>query len=195
MQTDTLFRYASMILGLFSFAIEGWIARHYHSFDPSLPYSRRVFDRYYYWFVFTAIFLSFFFANLFARMFHIGSIPLMYAVPMGVLFFVVGYGLRIYAIRHLKSAFSVVLRVEKDQKLVRSGPYKYIRHPSYTGSLLASIGFAIASGLPLAIVLVALSVLFLQLKRIYSEEAILTTHFPEYLQYREQTKMLIPFVL
>ncbi|MEY2340810.1 isoprenylcysteine carboxylmethyltransferase family protein [Acidithiobacillus sp. IBUN Pt1247-S3] len=175
--------------------IERWVYRTHHSYDPSQHYSRKTFDRYYFWIFGGVMFVDFFLGVLLSRFLSIERIPPGVAVAVGVLFFVFGYAIRLYAIQYLQSGFSVILRIEKGQQLVCSGPYKYVRHPSYSGGLLAVIGVGISSGYPPVMLLVALSTLFLQLKRIRSEEAILCAGFPEYEKYCHNTKKLIPFVL
>lgn len=84
---------------------------------------------------------------------------------------------------------------QKDEpELVTSGPYHLIRHPIYSGILLALLGTALAMNVEWLILFAALGVYF-----VYSatmEERIMMTSFPTtYSSYRARTKMLIPFVL
>ena len=59
---------------------------------------------------------------------------------LGLIFIVSGVVIRIIAIRTLGIFFTVNLAIRNDQKLIKKGLYKFIRHPSYTGSLLSFIG-------------------------------------------------------
>ncbi len=84
---------------------------------------------------------------------------------------------------------------EKDQpELVTSGSYRFVRHPIYSGLVLATVGTALAVSLGWLVVAGVIGVYFG-----YSavmEERILTEQFPEaYPCYQAQTKMLIPFLL
>ncbi|MGH7094060.1 MAG: methyltransferase family protein, partial [Stellaceae bacterium] len=81
--------------------------------------------------------------------------------------------------------------VKEDHSLVRDGPYRWVRHPIYTGMLLALLGTALAIGewrgfLALACALVG--VLF----RVHAEEARMAETFSEYAQYRLRTSALVP---
>jgi protein-S-isoprenylcysteine O-methyltransferase Ste14 len=78
--------------------------------------------------------------------------------------------------------------------LVTTGPYRYIRHPIYSGIILGLLGTALATTLYALIAVAVLAGLF-----IYSatrEERFLAGEFPDaYPPYRARTKMLVPFLL
>jgi protein-S-isoprenylcysteine O-methyltransferase Ste14 len=81
-----------------------------------------------------------------------------------------------------------------DPDLVTSGPYRRVRHPIYSGILLALLGTALATNLYWLIALGVLGVYFVYSAKV--EERLLTASFPStYPSYRTKTKMLIPFVL
>ena len=83
---------------------------------------------------------------------------------------------------------------KNDPELVTSGPYRFVRHPIYSGLLLAIVGTALATNLSLLIAAAVLGIYFAYSARV--EERLLTTSFPvAYPGYRARTKMLIPFVL
>ncbi len=65
-----------------------------------------------------------------------------YAV--GLLLICLGLALRWISILQLKKYFTVTVTISEDHQLIREGLYKYIRHPSYTGSLLSFFGLGIA---------------------------------------------------
>ena len=85
--------------------------------------------------------------------------------------------------------------IKRDHELIQSGPYAMVRHPIYTGLLLAVLGTALTLGNLAGIVSIVLcSIGFLM--RIPTEEAAMTVQFPDaYPAYRRRTKALIPFVL
>jgi len=80
-----------------------------------------------------------------------------------------------------------------DPELVTTGPYRYIRHPIYSGIILAAIGTTIASGLSWILVVVLLGAYFIYAATV--EEHIMGRLFPEsYPPYKRSTKMLVPFI-
>jgi protein-S-isoprenylcysteine O-methyltransferase Ste14 len=81
-----------------------------------------------------------------------------------------------------------------DPELVTSGPYRFVRHPIYSGILLGFAGTALATNAYWWIVFAVGLIYFVYSARV--EEGIMTSAFPStYPGYRERTKMLIPFVL
>ena len=106
-----------------------------------------------------------------------------------------GLAVRVWAIATLGAAFRTTVEVEPGQAVVSSGPYRWVRHPSYTGLLAVVAGFAIATGswpgLAVAVVL-ALPAL---VRRIGIEEAELTRVLgDDYRRYRAGTARLVPRV-
>ena len=85
-----------------------------------------------------------------------------------------------------------VASVFENHELVRSGPYRYLRHPIYAGFLIAMLGTAITIG-TLASYLSVLVGLIAFLLRIRIEEALMLSQFPEaYRAYQRETRALIP---
>ena len=83
--------------------------------------------------------------------------------------------------------------MKERHELVTNGPYAYVRHPIYTGMLLAVFGTALTGSYFAIMVLVLASVVFLS--RIPREEKIMMDLFPnEYPSYQARTKRLIPLV-
>lgn len=114
---------------------------------------------------------------------------------IGLLLFVGGIILRWYSIARLGRFFTVDVAVAREHRLVDSGPYHFIRHPSYTGALIAFLGFGLCLGNWLSLLIVMLPILGAFLWRIQIEEsALLESLGDDYRAYINRTKRLIPFV-
>jgi protein-S-isoprenylcysteine O-methyltransferase Ste14 len=112
-----------------------------------------------------------------------------------ILFLFFGFSIRIYAVVLLGKFFSANVGVRKNQKLVKEGIYKYIRHPSYLGEIMCFTGVAIAFFHPIASFTAFVFPVIAFLIRIKIEEKILEKSFcNEYHKYRLKTKKLIPFI-
>jgi protein-S-isoprenylcysteine O-methyltransferase Ste14 len=110
----------------------------------------------------------------------------------GVALTFAGAAFAILARMSLGQNWSSRVTLKVGHELIRSGPYKYVRHPIYTGILLAIVGTAIVVGEWRGIFAIALSIIALGLKA-QREELLLSTEFGGgYRQYREQTGFLIP---
>ena len=103
-----------------------------------------------------------------------------------------GLAIRVWAIAALGSAFRTTVEVDPGQAVVSIGPYRWVRHPSYSGLLLIVIGFGLAVGNWLALFICAVLPLPALLRRIHVEEAELTGVLGnDYRAYQAQTKRLI----
>ena len=98
---------------------------------------------------------------------------------------VAGYSIRIWAIYSLGESFTLTIAVP--DSINRSGPYKWVRHPAYTGNLIAMIGIVMVS-VPVAVLLVSYSLL---LARAVTEEACLSRD-PDYPEYFKETGRFMP---
>jgi protein-S-isoprenylcysteine O-methyltransferase Ste14 len=104
----------------------------------------------------------------------------------------VGLSLAILARRHLGRNWSGEISIKLDHQLIRSGPYKKLRHPIYTGLLTMYAGTALVTGTWLALAGFALAA-FAYVRKIRLEEANLNVAFgPEYAAYRRETWALVP---
>jgi protein-S-isoprenylcysteine O-methyltransferase Ste14 len=104
-----------------------------------------------------------------------------------------GLAIRVWAIAALGRAFRTTVEVDTAQAVVSTGPYRRVRHPSYTGLLLIVIGFGLAAGTWLGLAICAVLPLPALLRRIHVEEAELTDVLGDrYRDYQAQTKRLIP---
>jgi protein-S-isoprenylcysteine O-methyltransferase Ste14 len=100
---------------------------------------------------------------------------------------------REWAIIVLGRHFSVVVAIETDHQLVTRGPYRWLRHPAYTGGFLAMIGFHLAMGGWVSTLLTAITLLPSFIYRIKVEEEVLLSVFgAEYQAYRHRTWRLFP---
>ena len=106
-----------------------------------------------------------------------------------------GVALRWWAILTLGAYFSRNLQIAKDHQVVAEGPYRYLRHPSYTGAILmfAGVGTGLGNALSFAACVVLPSIGFV--RRISHEEGLLTDELgQEYLRYASRTQRLLPYV-
>lgn len=113
----------------------------------------------------------------------------------GVALILIGMALRAYAIRALGRYFVITVAVEPNQQVVESGPYRLIRHPSYTGALLALLGIALAltNWASLAAIILGNAVGFGY--RVMVEERALSCALGQsYSVYMRRTRRLIPFI-
>jgi protein-S-isoprenylcysteine O-methyltransferase Ste14 len=106
-----------------------------------------------------------------------------------------GEGLRIWAKVVLGRYFTYTVMTSKDQPVITAGPYRFVRHPSYTGLLLIviSLGAAFGNWLGLGIALV-LSFVGLYYRIRVEEKALLEELGEKYRRYAETHKRLVPFV-
>jgi protein-S-isoprenylcysteine O-methyltransferase Ste14 len=113
---------------------------------------------------------------------------------IGAVVVVAGLAFSIWARVHLGRNWSGIVTLKQDHELIRSGPYRFVRHPIYSGLLLAFAGSAIARGEwrgALALVIVFLA-LWRKLKQ--EERWMVETFGERYLRYRAEVRGLIPFV-
>jgi protein-S-isoprenylcysteine O-methyltransferase Ste14 len=129
------------------------------------------------------------------RVFRTGNLavgsPVVRAV--GVVLFLAGLSLAVWARIYLGRNWGMPMTEKEEPELVTSGPYRFIRHPIYSGILLGILGTALATNLYWLIGLVVVGAYFVYSAHV--EERLLTTSLPAYAGYRAKTKMLIPFVL
>ena len=137
------------------------------------------------------------FAGIFVRIKGIGYIPLKShaLMLMGLVLIILGLAIRWIAIFTLRRYFTVNVAIVNDHKIIKSGLYKYIRHPSYTGTLLSFLGLGLAFSNWLSIAIIFIPILIAFLHRINIEERVLVQTFgDEYLNYVKSTKRLVPRV-
>lgn len=126
----------------------------------------------------------------------IGDVPLLRQIPaIGLGVFFAGLSVRWYAIRYLGPFFTVDVAIVKDHRLVDTGPYRWLRHPSYSGLLLEVAGLGLCLGNVWSLLIVVAVSLISLLWRIGIEEQTLRAAFgPAYETYAARTKRLVPYV-
>ena len=124
--------------------------------------------------------------------------PRTWRLPMfatGCALMAIGAPLRWWSVRTLSRLFTIRIAIREGHRLVRNGPYRLLRHPSYTGALLTFSGFGLALGDGLALIAIVAPVTLAFLHRIRIEERILSQAFPdEYPAYARATKRLLPLL-
>ncbi len=113
---------------------------------------------------------------------------------IGAVVFACGIALAVWARIHLGRNWGMPMSERAEPELVTSGPYRFVRHPIYSGLLLGLLGTALVNNLLGLIVVLVLGAYFYYSATV--EEQNLTAAFPsQYPAYRSTTKMLIPFLL
>ena len=112
---------------------------------------------------------------------------------IGLAMMLAGIAIRQWAIWVLGKHFSTVVRIIKGHRLVKTGPYALVRHPSYTGALLIMLGLGLAfrtwGGALIILIIFGLAYGY----RIRVEETALKSEFgKEYVEYSKKTARLIP---
>ncbi len=112
---------------------------------------------------------------------------------LGVVLCVVGIGIAIWARAYLGRNWSGTPSIKEGHELVTGGPYAFVRHPIYTGMILALFGSALVAGIIWFVVFLFFTANFLY--RIPVEERYMMQLFPDqYPAYKKRTKALIPFI-
>jgi protein-S-isoprenylcysteine O-methyltransferase Ste14 len=118
--------------------------------------------------------------------------PQVFAVA-GLVLIWIGLAVRVWAVLALGGSFSTYIQVEGDQTVVTRGPYRWVRHPSYTGLLLVCLGFGVGAGNWLSLAICAVVPPLGLLPRIAVEESELVRVLGEqYRSYQDRTHRLLP---
>jgi protein-S-isoprenylcysteine O-methyltransferase Ste14 len=113
---------------------------------------------------------------------------------IGAALVLLGLGLAIFARIYLGRNWGMPMSRKAEPELVTGGPYAFVRHPIYTGIMLAMLGSAIGQSIIWALPLVLFVPYFLYSAR--REEDLMREQFPmQYPDYMQRTKMIVPFVL
>lgn len=113
---------------------------------------------------------------------------------IGLVMTVAGLAFSLWARFYLGSNWSAAVHVKADHQLVRSGPYRFVRHPIYTGILVAFVGTALAQDRWRSLLAVVVMLAGLLYKLRLEERWMTETFGDAYRDYRRHTKALVPFV-
>ncbi len=127
------------------------------------------------------------------------SFPERVQVPLfaaGVLLIVLGSLLRRYCWRTLGEYFTGDVRARADQPVIRTGPYRVVRHPSYAAGIMMYIGIGLALGNWVSLVLLTISTVVAYCYRVVVEERVLVHTIGEpYRAYMRERKRFIPYIV
>jgi protein-S-isoprenylcysteine O-methyltransferase Ste14 len=114
---------------------------------------------------------------------------------LGIILMVTGVAFRWYAVVMLGKYFSFQLAIQPGQTVVEQGPYRWIRHPSYSGALITMFGLGLAFTNWLSLLAILTAGFIGYSYRVSVEEQILIKALGEpYREYMKRTKRFIPFV-
>lgn len=113
---------------------------------------------------------------------------------IGLALTIVGLAIAIWARFYLGRNWSARVTIKKDHELVRTGPYAIVRHPIYSGIILALAGTVLGFGEIRALLGFILVIVGILLKSRLEEQFMSKQFGEEYARYREEVKSLIPFV-
>ena len=114
---------------------------------------------------------------------------------IGIFLILAGAAFRWYSIWVLGKFFTRVVSIQAGQTVVEKGPYRFIRHPSYSGAMLSFLGFGLALTNWLSLALIILGTVIGYGYRVSVEEKALVEGLGQpYRDYMQHTKRFIPFV-
>ena len=113
----------------------------------------------------------------------------------GLVLMIAGLALRWYSIWALGSSFTCDVTIRPGQEVVQSGPYRWIRHPSYTGGLLTVLGMLVCCCNFASLAALVFAVAGYAYRIRVEERALAANLGPPYRDYMQRTKRLIPFLI
>ena len=112
-----------------------------------------------------------------------------------ICFVIIGMMIRWFSIITLNKYFSTNLTIVDGHTLCKGSLYKYIRHPSYLGATISFVGVGLYFSNLISFCIIVSSIVIGYIHRIRNEEKMLINHFgKEYVDYQNETKMLVPFI-
>jgi len=123
------------------------------------------------------------------------KISLSYWTIAGGLLLLSGTIFRLYAIHTLGKYFTATVQIRHEHKIIATGPYRFLRHPSYTGAFIAMLGSALFLQSMSGILIFGIGMLYVYYLRINTEEQTLLQNFGEsYTKYSRHTWRMFPWV-
>jgi protein-S-isoprenylcysteine O-methyltransferase Ste14 len=115
---------------------------------------------------------------------------------LGIFLVFLGLIIRWTAVFTLKKYFTTRVMIHSDHRVIQEGIYKYIRHPSYAGSLLSFLGMGMyfSNWVSILVLIVPLCIAFMDRIRV-EEKALIEALGDNYIEYAKHTKRFIPHVL
>lgn len=113
---------------------------------------------------------------------------------LGIALVVAGIAFAIWARLTLGGNWSATVTLKESHTLIQRGPYRWVRHPIYTGLLLASLGTAVVAGSLHSFAALPIIFFGLWLKMATEENLMLQTFGAQYVEYMRQVKALAPFL-
>jgi protein-S-isoprenylcysteine O-methyltransferase Ste14 len=97
------------------------------------------------------------------------------------------------SLQNLGKNYSPLFDSHRPGQIVKTGPYRFIRHPVYLANMFILLGYVFSSG-SMWVIISTLWGWGYMLRSIIKEDAFLSKEFPEYIEYKKQTWRIIPFV-
>jgi protein-S-isoprenylcysteine O-methyltransferase len=114
---------------------------------------------------------------------------------LALIIFACGLALRYWSVKMLGRFFTTDVAIYKQHQLIIAGPYRWVRHPAYSGVLIAFVGAGLAMGDGIALALLTVPVFIAFNYRIKREEKLLLDKLgTEYSKYQKLTKKLVPWL-
>lgn len=138
---------------------------------------------------------SILFLNVTSRRYFLSFIAPIFLFWIGAISIVAGTFLRAYSVWTLGRFFTLSVQVNSKQKIIQTGPYKYLRHPAYSGSILSLIGISLCFRNIIGLIGTLVIIAIIYGYRIKVEEQMLEKIFNNsYKGYKKRTKKIIPFI-
>lgn len=114
---------------------------------------------------------------------------------IGFIFLLIGICFRVWSINVLGKNFTATVKITREHELIKTGPYKLIRHPSYLGAFVAIIGCPVFLNNTYTIFISCIAMIIAYYFRINVEEKTLSNHFGKYYEdYKKDTYRLLPLI-
>lgn len=131
-------------------------------------------------------------------LFRVGAVLTLppWSLFVGMVVVAMGIAIRTWAVFTLSHFFSYRLRSVEAHRIVNTGLYRWVRHPSYSGLMMSTVGLGLASGSGAAFLVTLVLMVAVHVHRIHVEEQTMLKEFgKDYADYMKGTKRVIPFVV